>query len=218
MAAGIYEIKNTVNGKRYVGSSIHIEKRFKEHLRDLKSKTHHSQALQNAWNFHGENSFSFNVLAKLEASEIKSTEQRLIDWVFENESDNYNSSRSSTSPMHGRRHKESTKQLMAANRCGEKNAFFGKKHTPETIAKLKSSLAGRDSWAKGKTFSEEHKAKLSAAKAGKKPPNFGVRSDVCKNGHSRTSENTYSYKEKIGCRICRNQAVVRYQLKRNLQP
>lgn len=29
--SGVYQIYNTVNGKRYIGSSIHIEQRFKEH-------------------------------------------------------------------------------------------------------------------------------------------------------------------------------------------
>lgn len=35
--SGVYQIYNTVNGKRYIGSSIHIEQRFKEHLRNLRA-------------------------------------------------------------------------------------------------------------------------------------------------------------------------------------
>lgn len=32
--SGVYQIYNTVNGKRYIGSSIHIEQRFKEYTRN----------------------------------------------------------------------------------------------------------------------------------------------------------------------------------------
>lgn len=35
--SGIYQIYNPITNKRYIGSSIHIEQRFKEHIRNLKS-------------------------------------------------------------------------------------------------------------------------------------------------------------------------------------
>lgn len=38
---GIYCFTNKLNNKRYIGQSIHIEKRYKEHLKaSLYSKTH----------------------------------------------------------------------------------------------------------------------------------------------------------------------------------
>lgn len=55
--SGVYQIYNTVNGKRYIGSSIHIEQRFKEHLRNLRANKHVNAHLQSAWNKYGEHSF-----------------------------------------------------------------------------------------------------------------------------------------------------------------
>ena len=48
--AGVYQIYNTETGKRYIGSSIDVERRLKEHKRNLKSHKHRNQHLQNAWN------------------------------------------------------------------------------------------------------------------------------------------------------------------------
>ena len=33
--SGIYQIYNPINNKRYIGSSINVERRLKEHLRNL---------------------------------------------------------------------------------------------------------------------------------------------------------------------------------------
>lgn len=39
---GVYLITNNINGKMYIGSSINIERRWKEHLRDLRNGNHHA--------------------------------------------------------------------------------------------------------------------------------------------------------------------------------
>lgn len=48
--AGVYQIYNKETNKRYIGSSINIERRLKEHKRNLKANRHSNQHLQNAWN------------------------------------------------------------------------------------------------------------------------------------------------------------------------
>ncbi len=60
--SGIYQISNLVNGKRYVGSSIRLKKRWAEHLKDLAGGDHHAKALQRAWNKYGADAFVFSVL------------------------------------------------------------------------------------------------------------------------------------------------------------
>ena len=50
MESGIYQIYNPINNKRYIGSSINIQRRLKEHKRNLRGGYHHNQHLQNAWN------------------------------------------------------------------------------------------------------------------------------------------------------------------------
>lgn len=60
--AGVYEIVNTVNGKRYIGSSATLTKRKYEHIRTLRLGTHRCVKLQRAWNKYGEGAFVFNTL------------------------------------------------------------------------------------------------------------------------------------------------------------
>lgn len=59
---GIYQIKNNINNKLYIGSSCNIEKRFLAHKNLLKRNKHHSIHLQNAWNKYGEENFTFDIL------------------------------------------------------------------------------------------------------------------------------------------------------------
>ncbi len=60
--SGIYVIRNSLNGKQYVGSSTHIERRWVDHRKALRNDCHCNPHLQNAWNKHGEGVFSFAVL------------------------------------------------------------------------------------------------------------------------------------------------------------
>ena len=47
---GIYKILNTSNGKIYIGQSIHIEKRWREHRNMLAKGNHNNKHLQNSYN------------------------------------------------------------------------------------------------------------------------------------------------------------------------
>lgn len=50
---GIYQIKNILTGKVYVGSSIDIHDRILDHKQMLKKDKHHSPKLQNSVNKYG---------------------------------------------------------------------------------------------------------------------------------------------------------------------
>lgn len=62
--SGVYEIRNKINGHRYIGSSVDIEKRWNLHNYQLDRNKHHSIYLQRAWNKYGRDSFSFLFLEK----------------------------------------------------------------------------------------------------------------------------------------------------------
>lgn len=47
--SGIYQIYNPINNKRYIGSSINVERRLKEHLRNLEKNRHCNDHLQSAY-------------------------------------------------------------------------------------------------------------------------------------------------------------------------
>lgn len=64
---GIYEIRNLVDNKVYVGSSVDIESRWKQHKYHFENRKHHNIFLQRAWYKYGESNFKFSVLQ--EASE-----------------------------------------------------------------------------------------------------------------------------------------------------
>lgn len=64
--AGIYQILNIKNGKRYIGSSVDIELRWYNHRKELNEGIHHSPYLQSAWNKYGEDSFEFSVLQPID--------------------------------------------------------------------------------------------------------------------------------------------------------
>lgn len=69
--AGIYKITNIINGKCYIGQSINLNIRLRIHLWSLKKNQHASQHLQNAVNKYGIESFSFEVIEKIDIKNIK---------------------------------------------------------------------------------------------------------------------------------------------------
>lgn len=58
----VYGIKNKVNGKIYIGSSVNYLYRQYGHKSLLKKSKHPNKHLQNSWNKHGQESFSFYIL------------------------------------------------------------------------------------------------------------------------------------------------------------
>lgn len=79
MTCGVYEIVNTVNGKRYVGSSVNIEGRWANHRSQLNHGKHHSPALQRAWDKYGGNMFEWNVIIECKERDVLGLEQSEID-------------------------------------------------------------------------------------------------------------------------------------------
>jgi group I intron endonuclease len=78
-AAGVYQIKNLVNGKIYIGSSVTLSVRYSTHLKNLRQGTHVNPKLQSSWNKHGETSFEFSVLEYCDPKETFEMEQSYID-------------------------------------------------------------------------------------------------------------------------------------------
>lgn len=109
---GIYQILNTANGQRYVGSSFCVRRRFNDHLRTLRRKEHHNVHLQRAWNKDGEAAFVFTVLAVVERPEQLTTEQRLLDSIAESGEACYNMAISAVAPMRGRKFSAESSERM----------------------------------------------------------------------------------------------------------
>lgn len=59
---GVYQIKNKMNGKRLIGSSINLDGTFNRHQFTLGLTVHENKELQQDWQAYGEENFSFEVL------------------------------------------------------------------------------------------------------------------------------------------------------------
>ena len=62
MKIWIYQIRNKVNNKIYIGSTINLERRWESHIYQLKNNIHHSIKLQKAWDKYGEDNFEFSII------------------------------------------------------------------------------------------------------------------------------------------------------------
>ncbi|MDA8441000.1 MAG: GIY-YIG nuclease family protein [Peptococcaceae bacterium] len=68
--AGVYQLKNNVTGKIFIGSSLNLPGSFNRHRFQLQAKTHPSQDLQRAWDHDGPEAFNFEVLATIDTAKL----------------------------------------------------------------------------------------------------------------------------------------------------
>lgn len=60
--AGVFQVKNTVNGKILLGSSLNLDGPLNSHKFMLTIGSHRNKALQKEWNEYGEDKFVFEIL------------------------------------------------------------------------------------------------------------------------------------------------------------
>ncbi|MEP1152121.1 MAG: GIY-YIG nuclease family protein [Balneola sp.] len=63
---GVFQIKNTSNGKVFIDHSTDLKSKWNRHTMELKFGSHKSKSLQKDWNEFGEGNFIFEVLSELE--------------------------------------------------------------------------------------------------------------------------------------------------------
>ena len=79
MKTGIYKIQSKTTGKLYIGSSIDIEQRWRQHLSSLRSSTHGNYKLQGLYIEHGEKDLGFSIIELCTAEERFQREQFWIN-------------------------------------------------------------------------------------------------------------------------------------------
>ena len=147
--SGIYQIRNRINGKRYVGSAVNVQCRWREHLGDLRNQSHHNAHLQRAFNRYREDAFTFSILEYIqEPDNLIGREQHYLDTL----KPEYNISPTAGSPL-GVRHTEETRRKVSA-------AMMGHPVSSETRVKISEALTGRHR-------SGEHCRKISLAMRGR---------------------------------------------------
>lgn len=126
---GVYKIENINNGKKYIGSSKDIEKRFYQHKQELKNKTHHSAKLQHAWSkAKNKDIFLFDVVEIVDdINALKEREQYYID-LFDAYYGGYNCSLKVDNPRYAKKNLDKkNKASMIPMLQNEFNALY----TPE---------------------------------------------------------------------------------------
>lgn len=80
LMVGIYKITNLINGKNYIGQSINIDKRIKEHFwkSECQKDISYNSALHSAIRKYGKENFVWEVLEECNVSEIDEKEQFYI--------------------------------------------------------------------------------------------------------------------------------------------
>lgn len=150
--SGIYAIINVVNGKCYVGSAVNLERRWREHRRQLKSGAHPNRYLQSAWLKYGEGSFEFSVLMDCSHERLIEEEQKAMDRM----APEYNLSPTAGSTL-GFKFSEESRAKLSRSMMGKgrgvardpalvaktAEAHRGKVRPPETGRKISEKLKGR---------------------------------------------------------------------------
>lgn len=141
---GIYKIENLINSKVYVGQSININNRWKEHKANLRNNNHQNKHLQNAWNKYGEENFNFEIIEECEENKLNEREQYWLDYYGGMDcKNNYNKKEA------GSKGRPSEETLLKQSK-----SHLGNKPSEETRKKMGDAH-------KGKVFTEQERLNIS---------------------------------------------------------
>ena len=163
---GIYCIENIFDNKKYIGQSVDVYKRWKNHKSTLNKHKHVNCYLQRAWDKYGEHCFKFYVLEVCENLQLDELEIQYIKLFNTADANNgYNLNAGGNGNLLP---SECVRQKMRENHAdvsGANNPNYGK-HMSEDIKKKmianRNTPSGENHVNYGKTFSAETKAKMSA--------------------------------------------------------
>lgn len=141
----VYAITCVGNGKIYIGSTVNVFNRWRNHRHQLRKSIHHSVHLQRAWNKHGENAFVFKVIEwVISESLLEDREQRHID---KNRSSDrrygFNMAPAAGSNL-GLKWSEETRAKQELARTGRKLSDSHRKHIGESHSGSRSHRAKLD--------------------------------------------------------------------------
>ena len=135
-ASGIYAIRNTVNGKHYVGSSISVRRRLAEHRREMADGSHKNIRLCAAWRKYGPSAFEFSVVEiGVARDELIAREQFWMDKLLSCGRTGYNILPCAGSRAGSIATPETRSKLSVAG--------LGRTHSDETRKKLSQLLTGK---------------------------------------------------------------------------
>jgi group I intron endonuclease len=160
--SGIYAIENIVDGNKYVGRAVNINKRINGHIRKLNTNSHANNYLQNAWHKYGGENFKFWTIEKYPRDQklLALMEIYFISYYdsFCEDGGGYNLTRGGDGGL-GYIPSEATKKLLSEACSGEKNGNYGNRHSDRSKKLMSEANLG-------KVLSEETRRLMSVARLG----------------------------------------------------
>lgn len=174
-ASGIYQIRNTVNGKIYVGSAKCFRKRWAVHMHGFRHSKHPNRYLMRAWGKYGAEAFRFEILETCNLPELIVREQFWIDTLRPS----YNLAPKAGNCL-GVKHSEETRRRVSERNKGNKYAL-GKSPSAkcrEAVSRANKGRKGHKRSAssveatarahRGMKRSDETRRRISESRKGKK--------------------------------------------------
>lgn len=112
---GIYKIENTLNGNIYIGQSIHVEGRWRQHLHLLNKGSHFNKYIQKDFDAYGKSVFTFTPLLYCDIETLTLYEQVCVSGL----SPKYNINEKCIEPSRGIKRTEEYKNYLSLSRRGK---------------------------------------------------------------------------------------------------
>lgn len=131
MVQGIYRLINNINDKVYVGQSINIEQRFKEHIYHLNSNSHHAYKLQMFYNQNKHNKnfqIDYDVLEVIENDKYLNTRESHYINLYNSYNNGYNSISMNGDKTHTKKNYLQNKKLDKINDSKEEFHYLSNKY------------------------------------------------------------------------------------------
>lgn len=157
---GIYIIRNKIDERCYIGSTIDVDKRWKRHVRDLVNKKHHSIHLQRFVDKYSIKYIYFEIIEECKKNELLIQEQKYLELL----NCSFNTCKIAGSCI-GIQKSEDFKKKISILTKGINNPTYGLERTQEWRDKIRDANIGQKAWNKGQKniYSEETIQKMKNA-------------------------------------------------------